>query len=51
LLYLSKIGDIPIRIHREIEREIKQIIIKKHGFKKGRTQETVKTEGKTFQNL
>jgi putative transposase len=29
-LRLSKIGDIPIRIHREIEGNIKQIIIKKH---------------------
>jgi putative transposase len=29
-LHLSKIGDIPIRIHREIKGEIKQIIIKKH---------------------
>jgi putative transposase len=30
LLQLSKIGDIPIRLHREIESAIKQIIIKKH---------------------
>jgi putative transposase len=30
LLRLSKIGDIPIRLHREIDGKIKQIIIKKH---------------------
>jgi len=30
LLHLSKIGDIPIRVHREIEGEIKQVIIKRH---------------------
>ena len=30
LLHLSKIGDIPIRVHREVEGKIKQIIIKKH---------------------
>ena len=30
LLRLSKIGDIPIRVHREIEGEIKQVIIKRH---------------------
>jgi len=30
LLHLSKIGDIPIRIHREVEGKIKQVIIKKH---------------------
>lgn len=29
-LHLSKIGDIPIRIHREIEGKIKQIIIKRY---------------------
>jgi putative transposase len=28
-LHLSKIGDVPIRIHREVEGNIKQIIIKK----------------------
>jgi putative transposase len=30
LLRLSKIGDIPIRLHRAVEGEIKQVIIKKH---------------------
>ena len=30
LLHLSKIGDIPIRLHREVKGKIKQIIIKKH---------------------
>jgi len=30
LLRLSKIGDIPIRMHREVEGEIKQVIIKRH---------------------
>jgi len=30
LLHLSKIGNIPIRVHREVEGKIKQIIIKKH---------------------
>jgi len=30
LLYLSKIGDVPVRLHREIEGKIKQVIIKKH---------------------
>ena len=29
LLHLSKIGDIPIKIHREVEGKIKQIIIKR----------------------
>jgi putative transposase len=29
-LWLSKIGDIPIRIHREIEGNIKQIVIKRY---------------------
>lgn len=30
LLHLSKIGNIPIRIHREVEGKIKQVIIKKY---------------------
>jgi putative transposase len=30
LLRLSKIGDIPIRLHREVEGKIKQVIIKRH---------------------
>lgn len=30
LLHLSKIGDIPIRIHRPVEGRIKQVIIKRH---------------------
>ncbi len=30
LLHLSKIGDIPIRVHREVRGEIKQIIIKRY---------------------
>jgi putative transposase len=30
LLRLSKIGDIPIRVHRAVEGEIKQVIIKRH---------------------
>lgn len=30
LLHLSKIGDIPIRIHREVKGKIKQVIIKRH---------------------
>ena len=30
LLRLSKIGDIPIRLHRVVEGEIKQVIIKRH---------------------
>jgi len=30
LLRLSKIGDIPIRVHREVEGEIKQVVIKRH---------------------
>ena len=30
LLHLSKIGDIPIRTHREVEGTIKQVTIKKH---------------------
>jgi len=29
-LYLSKIGNIPIRVHREIEGKIKQVIIKRY---------------------
>jgi len=30
LLHLSKIGDIPIRVHREVDGRIKQVIIKRH---------------------
>jgi putative transposase len=30
MLHLSKIGDIPIRTHRTVEGEIKQVIIKRH---------------------
>jgi putative transposase len=30
LLHLSKIGDVPIRVHREVEGTIKQVIIKRH---------------------
>jgi len=30
LLHLSKIGDIPIRVHREVEGKVKQVIIKRH---------------------
>ncbi len=30
ILHLSKIGDIPIRVHRPVEGSIKQIIIKRH---------------------
>jgi putative transposase len=30
LLRLSKIGDIPIRVHRAVDGEIKQVIIKRH---------------------
>jgi len=30
LLHLSKIGDVPIRVHREIKGKIKQVMIKKH---------------------
>jgi len=30
LLYLSKIGDVPVRLHRGVEGNIKQVIIKKH---------------------
>jgi len=30
LLHLSKIGDIPIRVHREVDGETKQVLIKKH---------------------
>jgi putative transposase len=33
-LWLSKIGDIPIRIHREIEGNIKQIVIKRYNSDK-----------------
>lgn len=29
-LHISKVGDIPIRIHREIEGEIKQVIVKQY---------------------
>jgi len=29
-LYISKVGDIPIRAHREIEGEIKQVIVKQY---------------------
>lgn len=31
LLHLSKIGDIPIRVHRPVEGEIKQVVIKRYG--------------------
>jgi transposase len=30
ILHLSKIGDIPIRVHRVVEGKIKQVIIKRH---------------------
>lgn len=30
LLRLSKIGDIPIRVHREVEGNMKQVVIKRH---------------------
>ncbi|MDF2955378.1 MAG: Transposase [Candidatus Alkanophagales archaeon MCA70_species_2] len=30
-LYISKVGEVPIRIHRSIERNIKQVIIKRYG--------------------
>jgi len=30
LLHLSKIGEVPVRLHREVEGKIKQVIIKKH---------------------
>jgi len=30
VLHLSKIGDIPIRLHRKVEGKIKQVIIKRH---------------------
>ena len=33
-LHLSKIGDIPIRIHREVKGKIKQIIVKRYDSKK-----------------
>jgi len=31
LLHLSKIGDIPIRVHRQVDGKIKQVIIKRYG--------------------
>jgi putative transposase len=34
LLHLSKIGDIPIRVHREIEGKIKQVVIKRYNSDK-----------------
>jgi len=34
LLYLSKIGDIPIKIHRDVKEKIKQIIVKRHDSNK-----------------
>lgn len=30
LLHLSKIGDIPIRIHRKINGDVKQIVVKRY---------------------
>ena len=30
ILHLSKIGDIPIRVHRAVEGKIKQVVIKRH---------------------
>jgi len=30
LLYLSKIGEIPVRMHREVKGNIKQVIVKRH---------------------
>jgi len=58
-LHLSKIGDISIRIHREIEGDIKQIIIKKYGSGKWYACISVKndrqikprTEQKSIQNV
>ncbi len=34
LLHLSKIGDIPIRVHRPLEGKIKQVVIKRHNSDK-----------------
>jgi len=31
MLYISKVGEVPIRIHRSIEGRIKQVIIKRYG--------------------
>nr|MCR5853277.1 hypothetical protein [Methanophagales archaeon] len=30
-LYISKVGEVPIRIHRPVEGKIKQVIIKRYG--------------------
>jgi|GEM_PF-182329 len=46
LLHLSKIGDIPIRVHREVEGKIKQVIIKKHSSGKWFAHVCVEKEGK-----
>jgi len=31
MLYISKVGEVPIRIHRSVEGKIKQVIIKRYG--------------------
>ncbi|MHA1578550.1 MAG: RNA-guided endonuclease InsQ/TnpB family protein, partial [Candidatus Freyarchaeota archaeon] len=46
LLHLSKIGDIPIRVHREVEGKIKQVIIKKHSSGKWFAHVCVEKEGR-----
>jgi len=43
-LHLSKIGDIPIRIHREIEGKVKQVIIKRYKSRKWFALVCVETE-------
>jgi len=30
-LYISKVGDVPIRVHRSVEGKIKQVIVKRYG--------------------
>jgi putative transposase len=52
-LWLSKIGDVPIRIHREIEGNIKQIVIKRYNsgewFAWGSVESNVPIEQKPIQ--
>ncbi|MEM2841881.1 MAG: transposase, partial [Thermoproteota archaeon] len=50
LLRLSKIGNIPIRIHRPIEGKIKQVIVKRYNSGKWFAFVCVEKEVETFQN-
>ncbi|MCW4007314.1 MAG: transposase [Candidatus Bathyarchaeota archaeon] len=49
LLHLSKIGDIPIRVHRPVEGRIKQVIVKRHNSGKWFACVCVEKEGEPIE--